>query len=356
VASEGWLYDGEAAIRYALQASRNGDDVVLLFSDGAVHEVPAAKLTHVEARGNAGIYGHNDKAGWRLGIVDPDAHLKEILPRPQEYGRWVDRIGLVPAVIAGILLSALVLVAGGMAPAWLAPVVPQSVEKRFGETLVGDFAGRFCEGAGGQAAFDSMVRQLSPRASDLRVRVVNAPAVNALALPGGNILIFDELLKKAANPEEVAGVLAHEIAHVEERHTTQAMIRHFGLGTLITAVGGTTGANLETLVSAGHSRGAEREADAGAIRALKRAGISPLPTATFFNRLARQEAKIGIAASGLAYISTHPMSADRERNFREAALKGYRYRSPLTPGEWRALANICINDPRRDEKRLFPRF
>lgn len=356
MASEGWLFDGQAAIRYALQASRRGDGIALLFRDGVVHEVPAAQLTHVDTRGNAEVYGRTDKEGWRLGLVDPDAELREVLPRREEYGRWVDRIGLVPAVIAGIVLSGFVLLAGGLAPSLLAPFVPRSVERKFGNALVGDLGGRSCAGKGGQAALDKLARELTPEAGDLRVRVVYVPVVNAVALPGGSILIFDELLKQADSPEEVAGVLAHEITHVEKRHTTQSMIRELGLNTVVVAFGGTTAANIEHLMSARYSRDAEREADEGAIRALKQAGISPLPTASFFDRMAKQEAKIGSAGGGIAYLSSHPVSTERERNFRASAIKGGTYRKSLTRDEWDALVDICFNDPLRDQKRVLPRL
>ncbi len=143
----------------------------------------------------------------------------------------------------------------------------------------------------------------------------------------------------------MAGVLAHEIAHVEERHVTESMIRAFGFGLIVSAFGGNTGANVETLIAAGYSRRAEHEADAEAIEALARADISPLATATFFERLADREKSLGRVAVGLSYISTHPMSEDRQNNFRASAVRGKRYVPALSPQEWKALKNICRRAP-----------
>lgn len=157
-------------------------------------------------------------------------------------------------------------------------------------------------------------------------------------------MIFEELLTQADSPDEVAGILAHEISHIEERHVTQALLRELGAGIFIAAFGGTTGANVNTLMSASYSRGSEREADSGAIAALKRAGISPVPTASFFERIARQEGKIG---ESLSYISTHPVSRERQRAFLASADERRTYRPSLSRDEWEALVDICHNDPNR---------
>jgi beta-barrel assembly-enhancing protease len=256
--------------------------------------------------------------------------------------------------VGGIVLSAAVILAGMNFPNWVAPHVPISWEKKFGDTLVGDFGGRFCEGAGGPEALRTLAGQLTEEPGLLNIRVVHAPMENAAALPGGHIVIFDELLKKADGPDEIAGVLAHEIAHVEERHTTEAMIRELGLGVFITALGGNTGASVESLIGARYSRDAESEADDVAIARLDRANISPAGAARFFDRMAEQEKKVGRALGPLSYLSTHPLSESRRQKFRGAVVKGRGYRPSLSEEEWRALFNICYNDKRPHAQRWEP--
>jgi predicted Zn-dependent protease len=71
-----------------------------------------------------------------------------------------------------------------------------------------------------------------------RVMVVNDPIVNALAAPGGYILVFRGLLDRTRSPEELAGVLAHESQHVLKRHTTRALLENVSSGLLVAALMG----------------------------------------------------------------------------------------------------------------------
>jgi beta-barrel assembly-enhancing protease len=344
---EAWLYDGDTAVRHDVGIGASGDLVVIRFADGDSINVPASEFTHIETRPGCDVYGRRGLTGWRLlfpGGVP--AALAEILPAERRFGRWIDRIGLVPATIIGIAISGAVLFSLAFLPKWLAPHVPRSWEEQFGSALVGDFGGRVCENVAGQESLDRLAARLAPGAARLKIRVVDIGISNAVALPGGNIVIFNALLREADGPDEIAGILAHEIAHIERRHVTEAMIRNMGLGLIVAAFGGPTGANVETMLAASYSRDAERNADAEAALMLSRAGISPLPTAEFFGRLAEQEAKLGGLVEGLSYISTHPMSNERRNMFREAARPGRSYRPALNEEEWDALINICDADAR----------
>ncbi len=355
--AEAWLYDGETALRHAVRAERRERALALTFADGAELVLEPAQLCHVESRSGHEVYGRPGMQGWRLGIpADDIAGLAAVLPGRQRYGRWIDRIGLGPAVAAGIAVSAIVLFAGMKLPEWLAPHIPAEWERDYGDALIGDFGGKYCNGPGGQAALDKLAAKLSPYAGRYKIRVVKFGMVNAAALPGGTIVIFDELLKESDGPDEVAGVLAHELAHVERRHVTQAMIRDLGFGLVVTALGGTTGGSIDGLLSAGYSRGSEREADADAIAKLRRAAIDPRPTAGFFKRLAEDEAKLGGMAEGLSYISTHPMSAARQKAFAGSAEKGRAYTPALDADQWRSLSTICLSDPARLDDDRFDLF
>jgi hypothetical protein len=351
--AQGWIYDGRIAVRQPVTVEAAGDALVLSGAEGGDFEVPREALRFLEKRRDCEIYARVDQEGWRLGLGLEEAEaLRPLLPAEERYGRLIDRFGLGRAAVAFLAVSALVVVAGMQFPSVAAPYVPASWEKNFGDSLVGDFGGRYCAGEGGQAALDKLALKLSPGAKSMKFRVVSAGVVNAAAFPGGNILIFDELLKESDGPDELAGVLAHEIAHVEERHTTETMIRQLGIGIFVAGFGGTTGSSIESLLAASYSRGAEDEADREAIEALSGANVSPLGTAGFFERLAKQESSLGRAAQPLSYLSSHPMSAERQKLFRDSAVRGRAYRPSLNRDEWEALFNICFNDPKREEKRL----
>jgi hypothetical protein len=343
---QGWFYDGEHAARYTVELEASGPDLLIRFADGESIAPPRDRIVHIESRRDCEIYGRSDVPGWRLGLPgEVPKEIAALLPARQRYGRLIDRFGLVPTVAVGLAVSAAVLFAGWRAPVWLAPHIPMSWEKSYGDALVGDFGRKFCKGPGGQEALSRLAARISPGAERLNMRVVDIKIVNAAALPGGNVVLFDRLLTDAKGPDEVAGVLAHEIAHVERRHVTQAMIRELGFGLVLSAFGGNTGGNVNGVLSAGYSRGSEREADSDAIAKLRSAKVSPLPTAGFFERLGKDEARLGNIAEGLSYVSTHPLSKERQKNFRDSAVKGAAYTPALTPAEWEALQNICKNDP-----------
>jgi hypothetical protein len=354
---DAWLYDGDTAVKHPVQVEEAPCRLRIRFADGDTLDLAPDQLIHVESRSGHEVYGRPDMQGWRLGIRAGDvAALAPVLPRQKRYGALIDRVGLVPALLAFLLVSAGVVYAGNKMPQWLAPHIPQAWEKQYGAALVGDLGGKYCAGPGGQAALNKLTAKLAPAADKLNVRVVPVKMVNAAALPGGTIVIFNELLAESDGPEEVAGILAHEVAHVERRHVTQAMIRDLGLGLVVSAFGGQTGGSIDGLLSAGYSRSSESEADSDAIAKLRSAGIDPRPTAKFFKKLADQEAKLGRVAEGLSYVSTHPMSGDRQRAFAASAEAGRAYPPALSRDEWEALFNICHNDPKRQGKSdsLFP--
>ncbi|HEY1144811.1 MAG TPA: M48 family metallopeptidase, partial [Allosphingosinicella sp.] len=342
----GWLYDGVSAVRQDVALSADGQALTLHFADGRSESVAIGELRPAGDRAGAMVYRRGGCDGWQLGVKSPPPPaIAALLPHGGDYGRWIDRIGLRWALIVGVLVSGAVLTAAYFLPRWAAPLIPLSWERHYGDALVGDFGGKFCAGPGGQEALDALAAKLSPGPRQFDVRVVDLPVVNAAALPGNHIVLFNELLTEADGPDEVAGVLAHEIAHIEHRDVTEAMIRQMGFGLVIASLGGTTGGNVDTLLATRYSRAAEHDADLSALDALARARISPRPTATFFSRLAKQEEKLGGVGTALGYLSTHPMSTARRDLFADAARPGPAYTAALDREQWAALVDICRTWP-----------
>ena len=177
--------------------------------------------------------------------------------------------------------------------------------------------------------------------------------LNAVALPGGKVVLFQGLLDQAKSPDEVAGVLAHEIGHVRERHVMQGMLRHMGLAVVLGGFDGNGGATLNNLLSTTYTRGSEKEADDHSINAMAKAGISPQGTSDFFERLAQMDGSDRMGENdqnrALAnYTSSHPLSDDRKNLFRKSRIKGKVYQPSLTYDEWIELKTMCAQD--RDVK------
>lgn len=341
-----WHYDGQSALRRRVELRVDGGGFVLAQGDTITVPYAWADLAGRGQQDGAAVYAHRTIAGWRLGLdggIPPD--IAALLPHEERYGRLIDRHGLWKATAVFVVLSALALVGVYLAPGVIAPFIPQSFERRMGDAMVGDFGGRFCAAPEGQAALAKLVRRIDPGATDLDVRVANIGMVNAVALPGGKVVIFDQLLREAEGPDEVAGVLGHEIGHVRNRDVMQALLRQLGLSVVLGGVQGDAGGYLNAVIGLTYTRAAEARADAYAIGAMKAANVTPAATAAFFRRLAKGEPGEGSAATMLGYVSSHPLSRTREQAFRAAAGKGANYTPALTTQEWIALRRICRDDP-----------
>jgi predicted Zn-dependent protease len=151
--------------------------------------------------------------------------------------------------------------------------------------------------------------------------VLDNDQVNAFAMPGGDIYVYTGLLKAADTEAELMSVLAHEVAHVTERHIAEQLVAQYGLQALASAALGNNPGVISQLVAsvAGQgymlkfSRSAESEADRSGLGYLVRAGYSPEGFVSFFETLQRQG-----GARPPEFLASHPspenrISAARER-------------------------------------------
>ena len=234
----------------------------------------------------------------------------------------------------------------------LAPRVPVAWEERLGRAAVDYLAPRelICEDPERQKALDAIVARLAatgpPSPYTFRLFVVNRPDVNALAAPGGYLVVFRGLLDRTRSPEELAGVLAHEMQHVMQRHTTQAVIQHTSTGLLLAALtGDMTGPLAYGLQSARvlgqlqYSRRAESRADEEGLRMLQAARIDPAGMIQFFEALAKEDRQ---PAKLLKYLSTHPSPIARIERLKALTADAPRPPIPLLPDtDWNDVKKIC---------------
>jgi len=163
------------------------------------------------------------------------------------------------------------------------------------------------------------------------IKAVNDSQINAFALPGGPMYVNRGLLEVARSEAELAGVLAHEMAHVALRHGTHQASKTYLtkgglsiLGGLIGKPEGSTSRIVNTIGGVGlnavfmkFSRDDEYEADETGAQIMARAGYNPVSMATMFELLRAQQ---GRAPSKLeAFFSSHPPAADREARIRQIA-------------------------------------
>jgi predicted Zn-dependent protease len=141
--------------------------------------------------------------------------------------------------------------------------------------------------------------------------VADRPDVNAFAAPGGVVVVFSGLIRAAGSAEELAGVLAHEVAHAELRHTLRGVIKSIGLRALAATVTGDISGSVfadaaARLTELRFSRDAEREADAEGLRRLVAARIDPSGMIRFYEKLSA-----GQRFSPPSILSTHPAGGER---------------------------------------------
>lgn len=234
------------------------------------------------------------------------------------------------AVILGVIFAL------GLSP--LAHVIPWSWEKKAGQLFVSN---NVCHSnPQAQVLLLRVVKRIYPVSADdavfsVDVRVVKDPAVNAYAGLGGNIAVNSGLLKQAESPEELAGVLAHEIGHVQHRDILEGVIAH-----LLTARG-------IDLIFGGHSSAAqwsqyflnmnftrtqEAQADEEGLKRLQASHVDNRAFSDFFERLEK-------SGSVPVFLSDHP--ANHARSEMAAKFDNKGAIPIMNREEWLVLKNYC---------------
>jgi Zn-dependent protease with chaperone function len=344
-------YDGVTADRHEVEVEPGEGDTLSLYGPGVERtSIAAAELAVADEDARLLIVSRPGQPGWRLMFDQPvDPAIRALLPRPARYGSWIDRIGLAraSAMLGGV--AAVVLFVGYSAPAWLAPFVPESWERNLGTAIVGDFGDNACRDPAATLALKRMAERIEPPGSSrqpIAMTLIDVGIFNAAALPGQQIVIFDGALREAESPDAMAGILAHEIAHVRRRHVTQALIRELGIGALIRLFAGDIGANAQQLVSLSYTRANEYQADGDAIAALAQAKVDPRPTGELFRTLDQEDGEEFGAAE---FLNSHPNTGERAKRFTAAYRKGERYTPSISAADYKAMRTSC--PAKRDAER-----
>jgi len=176
-----------------------------------------------------------------------------------------------------------------------------------------------------QAMGDQLIAVLSPDVPEEYVfefKVVqDDDMINAFAAPGGQIYFYTGLFLAAGNQAAVMGVLAHEIAHVTERHGAKQMVAQYGVETVLQMALGTDEGSWTSLLAdlgttgalLSYSRDDETEADIVGLDILVDAGYDPTPFADFFAVLGAEEGEDNF----LSFLSTHPAAGERAEELKE---------------------------------------
>lgn len=241
---------------------------------------------------------------------------------------------------AAVVATALLWWQGSNAIGALAGWIPLSTEKQLGELALAQVRaqGGIVENGVAQRTVQDIGRKLTAGSRyQYRWLVKQDDTVNAFAMPGGIIVVHTGLLHQAGDPGELAGVLAHEVQHVEQRHSLRQMISSLGWGALVGVTIGDISAVAAMLAhQAGtlyFSRDMEEEADRLGLLALQSAKIHPDGMLRFFQKLDdKDQTKVP------GWISSHPQTAARAQQIRSliAATPCPACR-PLSSSHWQAM-------------------
>jgi predicted Zn-dependent protease len=202
--------------------------------------------------------------------------------------------------------------------------ITENVDKQLGDVFWKSYSAEMVEVKDRKIVepIQQMVRDLcyenNIAASSINVHVVENNEINAFAMPGRHLVVHTGLIDFADHQEEIAGVIAHEIAHIESGHVVKKLGKEIGLSILMNLTLGDIGGEvvrnaLSTITSTAYDRSLEKEADLKAVDYMIAAKMNPTYLATFLEKLDEQAKTPEV----LQWVSTHPDSKERVRYINE---------------------------------------
>ncbi len=162
---------------------------------------------------------------------------------------------------------------------------------------------------------------------DWEVKIIDQDVLNAFAAPGGYMYFYSGLIKFLNNEAQFAGVMAHEMAHVDRRHSTKSLTKQYGISIMLGILLGDNPSQLAEIAGGlagglsklAFSREHEYEADEYAVRYLMKTDYEPCALGDFFTLL---EAQSGSTSHPPVFLSTHPSPEDRQERINENCAGG----------------------------------
>jgi predicted Zn-dependent protease len=358
---EGRLSDGKTAAAQDVHVGLSPRGLVIRFRSGGSDLIwPYSALTTAEPLSPHAIdalISYSYQPGASLFV--PHGQFARALAKaaPHVTTRAARRRAAVPwlwAAVAVVAVAAVISLADLSPARTIAGMMPDRLRNSLGEQTVRTLSDkrRLCEAPEGQRALQTLTERLATGLKEkphFDVVVVDWFLVNAFATPGDRIILTRGLLEKATSPDEVAGVLAHEMGHATLLHPEASLVRVIGMSAAVELLLGGSGGTLANLgvvlTQLSYTRQAEAEADDEALKLLEQSRISPKGFGDFFRRMSEADLPDGGAKSGglIDVLRTHPPAQDRIARVDQA--NSYPATPALSAADWTALRSICADNP-----------
>ena len=358
----GYYFDGQSAIRRNARIHLEPSNLRIDLDDGAMLNWPYAAIRQTQGAyaGEQVRLEHGGEPAEVL-LIDDDSFLTslhQLMPsRAGGFHNPAKRFQRFQLTIIAACAS-IALVIGSyfwgipMLAKIAAPWVPVSWEEQLGQSMLEYVAPaeQRCSDPVRLARIENMVGAMLATEGEtkyrIKIHVVNQPMFNALAAPGGHIVIFRGLLDRTENAEELAGVLAHELQHILKRHVTRSLLEYASTSFLVAAVLGDASGMVSFGVEAAQmvaqmrfSRQHELEADEAGLKMLLAGQIDPAGMISFFEAVRKEE---GQMATALSYVSTHPHTEMRIARLKSMIAASVARSQKLLPDySWEDIKKIC---------------
>jgi beta-barrel assembly-enhancing protease len=306
-------------------------------SETATAEMPLSRLMIERDRAGDGriLFSDPEQPDWSVFTFDKSILERgPLLQQPHTQhqirdmhgGRELNRrLKVTFAFIVAFALGAMVvsMLTGLMVRALVARV-PVEWERDLGDGLMAEIKENevFIDDKKLKAQLDRAVAPLLPvlpkSGAELKFYIIESPMPNAFALPGGHVLVNNSLIKLCDRPEELAGVVAHELAHVTQKHGFRKIISEAGPYLIVKiflgggrSTVGVLGASSQLLVRQSFSQEYELEADDVGWKYMVAARIDPRGMIDMLKKLKAEQDKMLFGNVGLGAFSSHPATEKR---------------------------------------------
>ncbi len=253
--------------------------------------------------------------------VYPDAAFLRISPLAQVSGL---KAVVVAVALVAFLIGAYFFVLPPVAE-FIAGRIPQQVEVELGNSLYSRFVEDEVRDDKLGSLLNKFAREIDFNTTyPIKITVVKSSEVNAFALPGGNIVVYDGILKKINTAEELAALLSHEAAHIAYKHSLKSISRNLSgyvfISLILNDLNGFTTIlidNANSLNNLSYSRALESDADIRALETLKKNHLSQYGLVGLFQILSKE----GGDNEYLKFLSTHPLTSERMAYAKAQALR-----------------------------------